>query len=96
MLLGLHARLDSIANKCEADGASALSISAIDKMRLQLADIARLQGFAGSGTDRSVNVHVGVAISADQIASSLSTHMGSVSRAQALEAMKQIEVPADE
>ncbi len=71
MLLGLHERLDSIATRCEDEGASALSISAIDKMRLQLQDIARLQGYSGGGSDRSVNVHVGVQLSASDIASAL-------------------------
>ena len=96
LLVSFMDRLDSIAAACEAEGSNALAISAIDKLRLNVESLARLAGHAGSGADRSVHVNVGVAISADQIASSLSSHLGKVSRAQALEALNCIEVKAGE
>jgi hypothetical protein len=92
MLLGLHSRLDAIAARCEDEGASALSISALDKMRLQLQDVARLQGFSGTGPDRSVHVNVGVNVSAQDIGASIAQHLSGLS----LEPLKLVEAIADE
>lgn len=92
MLLGLHARLDAIATRCEDEGASALSISAIDKMRLQLADVASLQGFSRGGSDRSVHVNVGVNVSAQDIGASIAQHLSGLS----VEPLKLVEAIADE
>jgi hypothetical protein len=71
MLLAMHARLDNIALQCEAEGSSALAISAIDKMRLQLQDVARLQGLTGTGSRPDINVNVAVGLDVGQIVSGL-------------------------
>jgi hypothetical protein len=92
MLLGLHARLDAIATRCEDEGAAALSISAIDKMRLQLADVARLQGFGGGGADKSVHVNVGVQVNAQDIGASLAQHLSGLT----MEPSTLIELAGDE
>lgn len=92
MLLGLHTRLNDIATRCETEGASALSISAIDKMRLQLQDLARLQGMTTTGSDRSINVSVGVQVNAQDIGASLAQHLSGLT----VEPSKLIEVVANE
>jgi hypothetical protein len=92
------ARLDRIACKHEADGGTdTLALKALAEMRSTIDALAKLAGHVGAGsTDRSVHVNVGVAISAADIASSLSAHLGTVSRSQAIEALNCIEAMPNE
>jgi hypothetical protein len=91
-------RLDRIISKHEQDdGTDAIALKGLGEMRSTIDALAKLAGHVGAGsTDRSVHVNVGVAISAADIASSLSAHLGTVSRSQAIEAMKTIEAMPNE
>jgi hypothetical protein len=85
-------QFNEIAATCHKEGAFALSISALDKLRLSLADIARLSGYSGTGSDRSVHVNVGVNVSAQDIGASLAQHLSGLT----VEPLKLVEAIADE
>jgi hypothetical protein len=91
-------RLDRIISKHEHDdGTDTIALKGLGEMRSTIDALAKLAGHVGAGsTDRSVHVNVGLAISAADIASSLSAHLGTVSRSQAIEAMKTIEAMPNE
>jgi hypothetical protein len=85
----ITARFDKIAAKCEREGATALSISALDKLRLTIESLARIAGHSGGGSGTTVNVGVNVAMNAGDIGASIARHLAATSLppAQVIEAV---------
>jgi hypothetical protein len=76
VLQNLANRLDVIAQRAESDGAAALSITALDKLRLSVESMSRLAGFSGGGKATEINVVTNIAISPDQIANAFAERLG--------------------
>ena len=85
MLLNFKDRLDAIAQKCEQDGAAALSIQALDKMRLQIESISRLGGHTVTPS-QTVNVGVQLNITAADIGAALADRLEGVLPIKVIEA----------
>ncbi len=86
-------RLDAIVARNEADGGvDVVAVSGLSGIRQTVADLAKLAGHVGSGSQTNVQVGVSVAISADQIAGTLAQHLSGAS----VKPSQLLELSADE